>query len=429
VGAGVPFAEAIEFLRRRLDLPAGEWRRLVAEVDAAARDRSAGMSDALVEDILRAVLASLEGGGSQAEFLAAFDELVARHGWTGDNTEGWRAALTFRVLTAQAMAAGRWRQIERLKLPWIRYVTAGDHRVRPEHAAWHNLVLAADDPWWDTHFPPNGFNCRCHVQGLDADDLKRYRLTPGEAPASGTVIRYVRINGVLTPVETPKGIDPGFAFNPGKIGLVPPPGTGGGAGGPSAPSGLFDGLPRQWPPAPRDEREALALAERLAAGQADWEETLGEIERDAIADYKGAGFLAANQLLRGETGELDGDDIASARMLVKTLAAALARARLPVAVTTFRGVPSDVATELLSFKIGERFFDPAFVSASLLETVAARFGEFLIEARYPAGTPAIALIHFIPDVTNDEIEMLLAPGAWFQVIERRPGRIVVEVIP
>lgn len=220
--AGVVFREAIEFLRERLAMPPEVWLALLREADAAARDRSRGMSDALLADILKAVIEALEEGTTEATFHKTFDQLILQHGWRGDNAEGWRSALTFRTLTAQAQAAGRWRQIERLGLPYIRYITAGDHRVRKEHAAWHNLVLRADDPWWDSHFPPNGFNCRCHVMGLDGHEVKRFKLTISEtAPPSGNVIRWVKINGVLTPVETPAGVDPGFGFNPGKVGLRP----------------------------------------------------------------------------------------------------------------------------------------------------------------------------------------------------------------
>ncbi|EDQ34288.1 phage putative head morphogenesis protein, SPP1 gp7 family [Hoeflea phototrophica DFL-43] len=217
----VKFNEAINFLRQRLALPDGVWLKLFQEADKAARDRSAGMSEAMVRDILEAVLTALEEGTTVETFRDDFDAIATARGWAGDNTVGWRSALTFRVMTAQAMAAGRWRQIQRLKArrPWLRYITAGDHRVRDAHKAWHGIILSADDPWWQTHFPPNGFNCRCHVQQLSDRDLKRYGLnvTP-EAPSRKTVIRFARgVDGVRKPVEVPEGIDPGFAVNLGEM--------------------------------------------------------------------------------------------------------------------------------------------------------------------------------------------------------------------
>jgi len=220
---GIRFEEAIAFLRQRLALTDDEWQALLREADQAARARAAGMSSAMNRDILEEVLKALEEGSTLRDFQEAFDRIAAAHGWPGDNVGGWRAELIFRTQIAQAQAAGRWRQIQRLKSarPWLRYVTAGDHRVRPAHAAWHNVILRHDDAWWDTHFPPNGFNCRCHVQSLSDRDLRRYGLTPSDAPPLNPVIKLVKIDGVLTHVEVPAGIDPGFALNFGAIGLRP----------------------------------------------------------------------------------------------------------------------------------------------------------------------------------------------------------------
>jgi SPP1 gp7 family putative phage head morphogenesis protein len=222
-GSGPAFLEAIEFLVERLQMDEDRFIKLAREVDLAATDRSAGMSDALVADLLAEVLKAMEDGTTMEQFRASFDLLIKTHGWTGDNTFGWRSALTFRAMTAQAMAAGRWRQIERLKenRPYLRYVTAGDHRVRDAHRAWHNIILPIDHPWWRTHFPPNGFNCRCHVQQLSERDLLRYKLKVSEAaPPLNPVIKFVKDkNGLSVPVEVPAGIDPGFAFNAGEIGL------------------------------------------------------------------------------------------------------------------------------------------------------------------------------------------------------------------
>src|SRR5690606_4472693 len=78
----------------------------------------------------------------------------------------------------QAMAAGRWERIERTadRRPYLRYVAMQDGNTRDEHAQWHNTVLAWDDPWWQTHAPPNGWGCRCKIQQLSERDLARYGL-------------------------------------------------------------------------------------------------------------------------------------------------------------------------------------------------------------------------------------------------------------
>lgn len=65
-------------------------------------------------------------------------------------------------------------------LPYWRYMTAGDDRVRMTHKALHGQVWAADSPVWAAIFPPNGFRCRCRVEALRKAE-KLSKLTPEEA--------------------------------------------------------------------------------------------------------------------------------------------------------------------------------------------------------------------------------------------------------
>lgn len=95
-----------------------------------------------------------------------------------------------------------------------RYVAVLDSRTRPEHAAWHDTVLPADDPWWDTHYPPNGWGCRCAVVSLSETEIERDGLEKSKRPDGGT---YEWTNPATGEVENiPKGIDPGWAYNPGE---------------------------------------------------------------------------------------------------------------------------------------------------------------------------------------------------------------------
>lgn len=116
-------------------------------------------------------------------------------------------------------AAGRWAQIERTaaRRPWLRYVAVQDERTRQQHRRWHGTVLRWDDPWWNTHAPPNGWRCRCTVQQLSDRDLGRYGYTPSErAPSEAEPPRAYTNPRTGEVTEVPPGIDPGWAYNPGR---------------------------------------------------------------------------------------------------------------------------------------------------------------------------------------------------------------------
>lgn len=74
---------------------------------------------------------------------------------------------------AQSRTASQWMDIERDKgaLPYLQYQTAGDGRVRPEHASLDNIIKKVNDPFWDKFMPPNGWNCRCDVIQLDEGEV------------------------------------------------------------------------------------------------------------------------------------------------------------------------------------------------------------------------------------------------------------------
>lgn len=99
----------------------------------------------------------------------------------------------FDTAVSQARSAAQWQNIQRDKetLPLLKYQTAGDSKVRPEHAAWDNIVRPVDDPWWDTHMPPNGFSCRCiaiqldegkttDLRGVKRNEDKLFAMNPGK---------------------------------------------------------------------------------------------------------------------------------------------------------------------------------------------------------------------------------------------------------
>lgn len=90
---------------------------------------------------------------------------------------------------------------------YLQYRTAGDGRVRPEHAALHGVTLPITDPFWEEFYPPNGWNCRCTVVQVRKS---RYPATPhDEAMALGEQALERDTKGM-------------FRFNPGKEGKAVP---------------------------------------------------------------------------------------------------------------------------------------------------------------------------------------------------------------
>ena len=89
----------------------------------------------------------------------------------------------------------------------LQYRTVGDDHVRPEHAALNGTTLPFSDAFWDSYYPPNGWNCRCTVVQVRKT---KYPETPREEA-------YRR--GAEALANDTRGI---FRFNPGKQGKAMP---------------------------------------------------------------------------------------------------------------------------------------------------------------------------------------------------------------
>lgn len=215
---GVPFQEAISYLRNKIDLPTRTWTDLWKGQHARAFVVAGAVKSELVADFHSSVLKAIEEGRTLNDFRKDFDKIVAKHGWSYNGSRKWRSALIYNTNMRMARNAGRWAQIERLKSrrPYVRYVAVKDTRTRPEHLAWHDTVLPVDDAFWRTHAPPNGWNCRCQVQSLSERNLKRHgHEVSDKAPDIEVEAREVNTPEGKVKVDVPKGIDTGFDYNVG----------------------------------------------------------------------------------------------------------------------------------------------------------------------------------------------------------------------
>ena len=80
----------------------------------------------------------------------------------------------YNLAVASSQNAARWVEFEKeaTVIPYLQYQTVGDGNVRDSHAVLDGIVKRIDDPFWNIHYPPNGYNCRCEaIQILDGEKL------------------------------------------------------------------------------------------------------------------------------------------------------------------------------------------------------------------------------------------------------------------
>lgn len=218
-GISLPPEAAIRFFLGKLNTSTRGWSDVWQEAHARAFMVAGAASDALLGDFRAAIAKALEDGTTLAEFRADFDGIVARHGWAHNGTAGWRATIIYETNLSTAYAAGRWSQLtepETLRaFPYWQYVHSGAAHPRKQHLAWNGLTLRADDAFWRTHYPPNGWRCGCRVRPLSGRDLARQgKREPDQAPRIETRPWTRPSDGRV--LQVPDGIDPGFGYNVGE---------------------------------------------------------------------------------------------------------------------------------------------------------------------------------------------------------------------
>lgn len=159
---------------------------------------------------------------------------LQRLGWYGkrkvdDPTGKWKSKIVdfsrparleniFWSNVRTARAAGQWERIQRTKasLPYLLYVRTASANPREQHLAFVGVMLPVDDNFWATHFPPNGWGCKCSVRQITRFEYQRRAATGDfllEPPTIETRPFVNRRTGEITHV--PVGIDPGWGTNPG----------------------------------------------------------------------------------------------------------------------------------------------------------------------------------------------------------------------
>jgi uncharacterized protein with gpF-like domain len=223
--ASLPFDEALRFFAQKTNVPTHKWTDLWGAAHARAFSVAGATRDGLITDFRDAIDKAKAEGTTLAEFRSDFDAIVAKHGWEHRGSAAWRSRVIYETNLSMAFAAGRHEQMtEPVNLavfPYWRYRHSGNPHPRLQHLAWDGQTFDAEDPWWEEHYPPNGFFCGCWVEPLMWSDLKRIgKSGPDKAPPTEMVKTMLKDGTV---VETPMGVQPGFGYNVGTAWKQPLP--------------------------------------------------------------------------------------------------------------------------------------------------------------------------------------------------------------
>lgn len=238
----LPFTEAIDFIAGKARLPTATHTDLKEAAHARSFVVAGAVKDELLADFHQAVTRAVAEGRTKADFLRDFDTIVAKHGWSYKGGRAWRSGVIYATNMRMSFAAGKWAQVralaERLakqgRKVYLRYSAILDGATRPLHKDWGTLggrgiILPWDHPWWDTHFPPNDWGCRCTVEIMTDDDLAALGWAPtpdDQLPKTVMEDRKVNTSQGEEVWPTPNGIGTGFGYNVGKAwlsGAVPQP--------------------------------------------------------------------------------------------------------------------------------------------------------------------------------------------------------------
>ncbi len=212
-----PFAEQVAAFRLRLGnlVPTRAWD----DLQRAAHDRAFVVAGAMKADLLADLAAAVDKATSEGTGLEAFRrdfravvEKHGWHGWTGEGSakgEAWRTKVIYRTNMLTSMAAGRWAQLVDGGFRFLVYQHSGAQHPRLDHLSWDGLILPIEHPFWQKHYPPNGWGCGCKVR--DAHTLKgaeRVGGKPGKTLPDGW-------DKIDPKTGTPPGIGKGWDYPPG----------------------------------------------------------------------------------------------------------------------------------------------------------------------------------------------------------------------
>lgn len=169
---------AVDYLRAKGVNITWNWHEQLESAHARAFTVAKATKAEVLDTIRWATEQAIANGTSEREYIKNLEPMLKDLGWWGkakddDGNEiqlgsPRRLRTILRTNKSTAYHAARYaQQMENVdEQPYWRYVAVKDSRTRTSHLALHGKIYRADDPIWQTMYPPNDWGCRCRVEAL-----------------------------------------------------------------------------------------------------------------------------------------------------------------------------------------------------------------------------------------------------------------------
>ncbi len=179
----LPPKDAIKYLKNKGYKLTFDYREMMHEAHHKAFTVAKITRLDLLADIKESILKAQKEGLSFESWKKNIKPILIKKGWWGDvevtNPKTGESKKIFvgnkRLKTIFYTNARVAYQVAKAKkyyedenVVYLKYIAILDNKTRPSHRALHGTILPKNDSFWETHYPPNGWNCRCRVRAIPA---------------------------------------------------------------------------------------------------------------------------------------------------------------------------------------------------------------------------------------------------------------------
>ncbi|MDR2807765.1 MAG: phage head morphogenesis protein [Spirochaetaceae bacterium] len=188
--------EAEKFLSRKVKVETEKWDELKWGEHAHAFTVAHSIKAGVLDHIHGLLNKAMSEGQAFSAFKKNMLTLMEKSGWYGregktkdDKTYiNWRIRIIYDTNMRTAHAAARYRrqlQAADLRPVWIYKSKLVGKNRRQEHIVLHNKAFRYDDPFWNSYYPPNGWECKCFVDTRSESGAQREKIDILETDKNG----------------------------------------------------------------------------------------------------------------------------------------------------------------------------------------------------------------------------------------------------